>query len=468
MATTATLSAERDADRFTRSALTADSAITPMADLTDWLADRGSAQRYTVRPVPLDSLAQWHRDPDTGDLRHDSNGFFTIAGLAVRTDQPWRPNWSQPIIVQPEVGILGILVKEFHGVLHCLMQAKMEPGNVNGIQLSPTVQATRSNYTGVHRGRRTRYLDFFAPQPRSGVLVDVLQSEQSSWFLHKRNRNTVVETTQDVPEHDDFRWLTLGQIRRLLRTSNLINMDARTVLSCIPFAPADDDRDGLSAALLRSMDRRYGSVHATSDLLHWITAVRSTRELVQRPVPLREVADWSWRDGRICHRDRQFFTVLGVDVESAGREVRRWSQPLLAPVGQGIAALLVARIDGVLHALLHAEVRAGTLNVAELGPTVNCLPNNYLDAPAEGQPRYLDDVLAAEPSRIRYDAVLSEEGGRFYHAQNRYLIVEADPGMPVGDEHRWLAVHQIDELLTHSNYLTVEARTLVACLHALW
>ena len=46
-------------------------------------------------------------------------------------------------------------------MLHCLMQAKMEPGNVNPLQLSPTVQATRSNYTQVHRGTGTRYLEYF-------------------------------------------------------------------------------------------------------------------------------------------------------------------------------------------------------------------------------------------------------------------------------------------------------------------
>ena len=32
------------------------------------------------------------------------------------------------------------------------MQAKVEPGNINSIQLSPTLQATRSNYTKAHGG----------------------------------------------------------------------------------------------------------------------------------------------------------------------------------------------------------------------------------------------------------------------------------------------------------------------------
>jgi oxidase EvaA len=47
--------------------------------------------------------------------------------------------WSQPIINQPEVGYLGFIVKKINGVMHFLIQAKIEPGNVNCVQLSPTI-----------------------------------------------------------------------------------------------------------------------------------------------------------------------------------------------------------------------------------------------------------------------------------------------------------------------------------------
>ncbi|CAM5359048.1 GDP-mannose 4,6-dehydratase [Streptomyces cyaneofuscatus] len=90
------------------------------------------------------------------------------------------PAWHQPIIVQPEVGILGILVKEFDGVPHFLMQAKMEPGNSNLLQISPTVQATRSNYTKAHKGADVRYLEYFRGPRQGRVLADVLQSEHQA------------------------------------------------------------------------------------------------------------------------------------------------------------------------------------------------------------------------------------------------------------------------------------------------
>src|SRR5262249_17485966 len=150
------------------------------------------------RRIPFADMVGWRFAPGTGNLVHDSGKFFSVEGLELTTDFGWTNHWAQPIINQPEIGILGILVKEFDGVLHCLMQAKMEPGNVTTLQLSPPVQATRSNYTRVHRGSSIPYLEYFVATRRSGVLVDALQSEQGAWFLHKRNRNMVVEVTDDI------------------------------------------------------------------------------------------------------------------------------------------------------------------------------------------------------------------------------------------------------------------------------
>ena len=66
--------------------------------------------------------------------------------------------------------------------------------------------------------------------------------------------------------------------------------------------------------------------------------------------------------------------------------------------------------------------------------------------------------------------VLSEEGGRFHHARNRYLVVEAPDGVDATAESasfRWVTLRQLAGLLPHSHYLNVQARSLVACLHSL-
>ncbi|MCO1580358.1 NDP-hexose 2,3-dehydratase family protein [Crossiella sp. SN42] len=436
--------------RVAESALAGD-GVHDSAEVAAWLAECRVRQRQRVRRIPFAELRGWGFAAGTGDLVHESGRFFSVAGLRVRTDYGPVAEWTQPIINQPEVGILGIAVREFGGVLHCLVQAKTEPGNVNGVQLAPTVQATRSNYTGVHRGRAVPYLDCFRqPDPRR-VVADVLQSEQGAWFYRKRNRNIVVEVGPEVVPGPDFHWLTLGQLHQLLPVPNLVGMDTRTVLSCLPW-PAGDG----------------GSLHSTAEILSWLTTRQTEHELRTDLLPLQDIQGWRRTPVAIEHEHGRFFSVVAVDVRARGREVGGWTQPLIRPHGVGVHALLVARFGGVPHALVNARVEPGYLGVVELAPTVQCTPENYAHLPPQDQPPFLDLVTRRRPEQVLFDAVLSEEGGRFQHAQGRYLIIDAT-GLPVhnGPGFRWMTMPQLTGLLQHSHYLNVQARTLVTCLRSL-
>ncbi|MBI0379683.1 NDP-hexose 2,3-dehydratase family protein [Streptomyces albiflaviniger] len=54
-------------------------------------------------------------------------------------------------------------------------------------------------------------------------------------------------------------------------------------------------------------------------------------------------------------------------------------------------------------------------------------------------------------------------------SRNRYLVVETElSAVPEEPPHyRWMAVRQLLDLIRHSYYVNVEARTLIACLHSL-
>ncbi|MGW6582571.1 NDP-hexose 2,3-dehydratase family protein [Streptomyces globisporus] len=440
------------AARLAASAAATTGAALRTDDLAQWLEERRRAHRFRVDRIVFDALDGWSFEEPTGNLVHRSGRFFSIGGLHVVTGEgPYR-EWHQPIISQPEVGILGLLVKEFDGVLHFLMQAKMEPGNRNLLQLSPTVQATRSNYTKVHRGADVKYIEYFTGPGRGQVITDVLQSEHGSWFFRKSNRNMIVEAVGDVPLHDDFCWLTLGQIGELLHEDNVVNMDARTVLACAPLA------DGGQGALLSDVE-----------LLSWFTAERSRHDVHAERVPLAGLPGWVRGESAVRHEEGRYFDVVAVSVQAGNREVSGWTQPLFEPRGTGVAAFLTRRIGGVRHVLAHARVEGGFLDTVELGPTVQYTPDNHAHLTGEDRPPFLDAVLAADRSRILYEAVHSEEGGRFLNAESRYLLVEADEAQAPLDPppgFQWVTPDQLGALVQHGHYVNVQARTLLACLTA--
>ncbi|TDD63485.1 NDP-hexose 2,3-dehydratase [Kribbella antibiotica] len=444
------------ADRLALSAATVRGAHIRTEDVQAWLAERRLANDFDVARIPFEELKEWSFEGGTGNLVHSSGQFFTVEGMhVVEHDIPLGPHprrdWQQPVIRQPEVGILGILGKEFDGVLHFLMQAKMEPGNPNLLQLSPTVQATRSNYTKAHGGTAVKLIDYFVRPDRDRVIVDVLQSEQGSWFFRKSNRNMIVETFDDVPASDDLRWLTLGQIAELLHEDNLVNMNARTVLSCIPYG-----------------DTAPSALHSDTQLLSWFTGERSGRDIRSHRIPLASVRGWKQGPATIEHEDGRYFKVVAVSVRGSNREVVRWTQPLIEPIGLGLTAFLVREFDGVPHVLVQARAEGGLLDTVELAPTVQCTPGNYAHVQAADRPPFLDAVLSAPPSRIRYQAVHSEEGGRFLNAMSRYVAVDVDvDDIQALPGYTWATPAQLRALTRHGHYINVEARTLLACLNAI-
>ncbi|MCX4904337.1 NDP-hexose 2,3-dehydratase family protein [Streptomyces sp. NBC_00878] len=421
-------------------------------DITAWVHRRRKEVGFTVQRIPFEDLDGWSFSPETGNLVHRSGRFFTIQGLRVSVgEQPDRVNWHQPIIAQPEVGILGVLAREFDGVLHFLMQAKMEPGNPGLVQISPTVQATYSNYTKIHKGADVRYLEYFTDRSRGRILSDVLQSEHGSWFRRKRNRNMVVEVTDPVPDHEDFRWLTLGQIHELLGCDNTMNFDARSALAGLYGA-------GASSAL-----------HSDTELLSWLAARRSATPITGVPVSLGDLPGWTRDRYSIHHDEERYFSVVAVSVRAGNREVGQWTQPLFEPNDQGVVAFLTRTFNGVPHVLVSARAEAG-FSDAELGPTVQCVPRNHEHLPAAEQPRFLDLARSAAPSRVRYSALHSEEGGRFLNSVSRYLVVEAtESEAPLREPpgFRWVSRDQLAAFTRYSHYVSAQARTLLMCLNTL-
>jgi len=441
--------------RFARSAqVTGAGAGMSTADFDAWFAGRALAHRFRVERIPFAAMDAWSFAEGSGNLVHRSGKFFAVEGLHVVVGTGPYPEWQQPIIVQPEVGILGILAKEFDGVLHFLMQAKMEPGNPNLLQLSPTVQATRSNYTKVHQGTDVAYLEYFTDRSRSRsrVLVDVLQSEHGAWFFLKSNRNMIVEVDGEVPVGEDFCWLTLGQLGELLLRDNTVNMDARTVLACAPSAHAE-----------------AGAMHSDTDLLSWFTSERARHDVRVERIPLSRVEGWERGEWSIDHSLDRYFRVMAVSVEAGSREVASWTQPLFEPRTPGVVAFLARRFQGVPHLLVYARVEAGFRDTVELGPTVQFTPEHYAHLPAVSRPRFQDLVADIPPGRIRYDALHSEEGGRFFDAVSRYLIIEADetqaPTQPPPG-YLWVTPGQLNSLVRHGRCLNVQGRTLLSAINA--
>ena len=437
-------------------------------EIREWIARRNREVAVKVEQIPFNEMKMWHSDYD-GSIHHDTGRFFSIVGIDVQTDYGKNNQWRQPIINQPEVGYLGILTKVIDGVLYCLMQAKIEPGNVNCVQISPTLQATKSNYSRVHAGKSPNYLEYFVNVKPENIILDQLQSEQGARFLRKRNRNIIIKVDEDVPVLDDFRWMTLGQIKELMCEDNLVNMDTRTVLSGLKISDYVTPIDGLSGMsdfgrdLILSSKTNHSYTSARNHL-SWLTSLKSKYDLMVTPCSLLEMPGWKKTEWEIVREDGNYFKIIGVNVTISNREVATWCQPLVQPMQRGLCAFIIKKINGVYHFLMQAKLECGNFDVMELAPTVQCLTGGV---GKDNRPEFYDYVVNAPKEQIIVDAWQSEEGGRFYHEQNRNLIVEAGENFPLElpPRYTWMTLRQIYKFLRFNNYLNIQARSLISLLN---
>ncbi|WP_321518139.1 NDP-hexose 2,3-dehydratase family protein [uncultured Bacteroides sp.] len=449
-------------------------------EILDWMKRQNEEVKKDITQVPLNQLHGWLCNDY--QIKHHSGKFFSIDGIRVTTNYRDVASWDQPIINQPEIGFLGFIVQKKQGIMHFLIQAKIEPGNINAVQLSPTLQATRSNYTLVHKGISPLYLEYFTGEKKVRVLVDQLQSEQGARFLRKRNRNIIIEI--DENEHldvkENFIWVSLGQIKELLNYSNVINMDSRTVISCINYGNYPESSLKLLAAtqkinftalsksesFLYSVLSSDNHIHDIQFIIGWITSLKFKYDLDVNKISISEMNHWVYDGNSIHHEHNKYFDVIGVNVSIGNREVVNWDQPMVRSAQEGLMGFLVKKINGIYHFLVQAKLEAGNFDVVELAPTVQCLTGNYRKNYNEYTIPYLEYFLDAPKEKIWYSSYQSEEGGRFYHEQNLNIIVEIGDDFPieVDENYCWMTLNQMLSFVTYNNYLNIAARSLLSAI----
>ncbi len=217
---------------------------------------------------------------------------------------------------------------------------------------------------------------------------------------------------------------------------------------------------GFRDRILESLCSRqaYSSV---PHLISWFTELRTRMDMTVNPCGLDDLESWSSCDDHIKHCAGKYFEVMGVHAEVGKREVAVWDQPLVKQVDEGLVGFLVKEIGGVWHLLVQAKVEPGNLDVLAMAPTVQCITGSYkkMEYPVP----YIDWFIGS--GTVHYDTLQSEEGGRFYHEQNRYMLVEVGDDFPlaVSDFYCWMTFYQLKQFILFNNYVNIEARSLIAC-----
>ena len=213
-----------------------DNQLYKLDQIIKWFNEKRKNSDMEVKEIGINELEKWNVNEKTGNISHETGGFFEVIGVKVSNTfdrEVGKKGWSQPIIAKNPGGILGILIKKINGIPHFLLQAKAEPGNIGKLQLSPTLQATTSNLLKAHGGIRPLFSEYFDEPKNAKIIYAKWQSEDGGRFHLKSNYNMIVEVDGDeeldIP--DSFIWVTLYQIKQLLKIENFVGPHIRGIIS---------------------------------------------------------------------------------------------------------------------------------------------------------------------------------------------------------------------------------------------
>ena len=88
--------------------------VNTLDDIKNWIDSRYVGLKVNIEKVDFSYNGFWYYDNEDGYIRNKNNSFFQLAGYQEIEDDTIIN--EQPVIIQNEIGYLGIICKEINGI----------------------------------------------------------------------------------------------------------------------------------------------------------------------------------------------------------------------------------------------------------------------------------------------------------------------------------------------------------------
>ena len=414
-----------------------------MFKILNWIKSQKKKNKILVTKKNISNLTNWKLNEKK--IFHKSGKFFQIIGIRVVSNF-YKKKWDQPLIVQNENGILGMLIKKNRGITKYLLQAKVEPGNINKLQLSPTVQATKSNYSRVHGGKKIKYLKYFLKN-NNKALIKSKQFEQGFRYLFKQNINMIVLAQKNIRHDSNYRWISKKDLIQLSKKKNILNMDTMSVFSCSIKKNIFDN-----------------PLNSLAEVKKWYNYLKTKYHLRIVKISLFKMKNWNFNNQYIFNIKKKYFNIIGIKVKSNSREVKEWEQPIIQGKKLALAGFLIKKINSTVHYLVRFNIKPG-LKIPNISCTVNTsdirIYKQNEDLTFASKQILSNFFINKRMGRVVCNNIQSDEGGRFFHNQVKNMVVEINNQDSVyfDKKYIWVSHNQMVSFIKQG-MVDIEARLL--------
>ena len=160
-----------------------------------------------------------------------------------------------------------------------------------------------------------------------------------------------------------------------------------------------------------------------SDLLKKRKIMQKKETMISKLVPIEKLKDWKFKK-KLFHKSKQFFSVEGVNVKKAQREVKQWDQLIFNQPHGGVLAFLVRETKKYgVEFLLCLRSEPGDANI-KFCPSFSATKSNMNRAHGGKRTELYDIIIKRKGSKLIAISAHNEEGARFWRKRNENWLVE--------------------------------------------
>lgn len=196
---------------------------------------------------------------------------------------------SQFLIEQKLPALVVLLIAEIQGEDFAILNCRFEPGLIDKINFTSTIQSTPNNYLQSHKGKSTHFIEVIdQPNKYGEVIYDGVQFDWGNFYITKTKRYLMIKlnTIPELPS--GFVWFQIKKFKQLVMEKQLITNDLRVCIALLQGLSKQKQQlktEVSPAYLNHSLECIPFSINSTDSLNHRIVFCKVTTQT-------REVKSW--------------------------------------------------------------------------------------------------------------------------------------------------------------------------------
>ena len=218
--------------------------------------------------------------------------------------------------------------------------------------------------------------------------------------------------------------------------------------------------------ILRKKIEKYKNFSSDniSKLIKKRKSLQKKETMISKRCSIQSLKDWRMDKGKIYHKSNQFFSVEGVKVKNARREVKKWDQLIFNQPHGGLLAFVVRETKKYgIEFLLCLRSEPGDKNI-KFCPSFSATKSNMNRAHGGKRTDLYEIIIKKKGAKIIAKSAQNEEGARFWRKRNENWLVQLkDPHNKLTKKENfvWANIWQIKRLCLEECIINPYVKTIL-------